>query len=395
MKQTITLLLMLIVSYSVWAQKTDTPNEKSLNPIVIEGNVENVPDGIIVVLGVRRKPYQFYTDNEKIEIKDRKFRIVHSPKDDDEEYFLRLTNFPFGLLFYASPDTKTVITGKGADIEAWRVENDNPLQKIANEYRAWQDLKVPDYFDLRKKNEWMDRDDDEYPNVEKAYNESQRKRAECMVDYMADKPYNSVLMHNLWLVACHAHITDNEDLKARIRPLLSKIPFGTPDQKGTELGEIHKFISPRVPPLGIGDKIEDFILYDHDGKEHHLTEYNGNGKYLLLEFNSRTCHGCMEHRQYDALNNLFKNHSDKADIVMINLDDPYFWAQECKDPKKWGRDQWNEWNDKKGGEDLMNRYGVRSGPSYFFISPDGNILGRISDKENLQDAIQKYFELSF
>ena len=30
--------------------------------------------------------------------------------------------------------------------------------------------------------------------------------------------------------------------------------------------------------------MEDFTLYDHKGFEHHLTELNGNGKYLLLEF---------------------------------------------------------------------------------------------------------------
>lgn len=392
MKQTITLLLMLIMSYSVWAQPAGFPREEPLATIYIEGNVENVPDGVIVSLGVRRMNNLISLNAEEAEVKDGKFRIAHTPKEIDEEYSLILRTYPFYLNFYADLGSKTVITGKGMDVESWRVENDSPLQKIANEYRAWLDLKVPDYFDLKKKNEWMDRDDDEYPNVVKAYEESSRKRAECMVEYMADKPYNSVWMHNLSRAACHAYVTYNEELKARIRPLLSKIPFGTPDEDMSELGEINKFLNSQNPPLAIGDKIEDFILYDHDGKEHHLTEFCGKGKYLLLEFNSRTCHGCMEHRQYDALNNLFKNHSDKADIIMVNVDEPYFWTQECKDPKKWGRDPWNEWNDKKGGEDLMSRYGVRSGPAYFFVSPDGTILGRISDKENLQNAIQTYFD---
>jgi hypothetical protein len=39
----------------------------------------------------------------------------------------------------------------------------------------------------------------------------------------------------------------------------------------------------------------------------------------------------------------------------------------------------------------MQRYDV-NGPTYYFISPDGIILGRISDnKENLKEATKKYF----
>ncbi len=152
-------------------------------------------------------------------------------------------------------------------------------------------------------------------------------------------------------------------------------------------------LPPKYEPIKIGEKLHDFVLYDHQDKEHHLTEFNGNGKYLLLEFNSRTCIPCMEHRQNDALNALYKNHSDKVDMLMVNCDAKYFWNIECKDPNKYGRDPWHEWNDKKDAEDIMQRYGTESGPSYFFVDKDGTILGRISDTENLQEAIDKYFKL--
>ena len=79
---------------------------------------------------------------------------------------------------------------------------------------------------------------------------------------------------------------------------------------------------------------------------------------------------------------------------MVNCDAKYFWDIECKDPKKYGRDPWNEWNDKKDAEDIMQRYGVESsGPAYFFVDKDGTILGRISDQEDLKAAITKYFKL--
>ena len=78
---------------------------------------------------------------------------------------------------------------------------------------------------------------------------------------------------------------------------------------------------------------------------------------------------------------------------MVNCDPKYYWDIECKDPNKYGRDPWHEWNDKKGAEDIKQRYGSVTGPSYFFVSPDGTILGRISDQEDLKAAIAKYFKL--
>ena len=79
-------------------------------------------------------------------------------------------------------------------------------------------------------------------------------------------------------------------------------------------------------------------------------------------------------------------------MLMVNNDDPYFWDIECKDPNKYGRDPWPEWNDKKGSEDIIQRYGL-TGPAYFFVDKDGTILGRISDQEDLKAAIAKYFKL--
>jgi hypothetical protein len=100
----------------------------------------------------------------------------------------------------------------------------------------------------------------------------------------------------------------------------------------------------------------------------------------------------MEHRPMDFLNNVYKNHSDKVDMLMLNCDDPYFWEQECKDEKKWGRDPWYEWNDHKACKNIMQRYDV-DGPTYYFISPDGVILGKNKGEESLSSSFEKYFKL--
>ena len=50
-------------------------------------------------------------------------------------------------------------------------------------------------------------------------------------------------------------------------------------------------------------------------------------------------------------------------------------------------------NPKNNAEEIKQRYGTETGPSYFFVDKDGTILGRIRDTENLQEAIDKYFKL--
>ena len=77
---------------------------------------------------------------------------------------------------------------------------------------------------------------------------------------------------------------------------------------------------------------------------------------------------------------------------MVNCDALYYWDIECKDPNKYGRDPWHEWNDKKNAEDIMQRFGL-TGPAYFFVSPDGTILGKITDERRLEESIKKYFKI--
>ena len=154
-----------------------------------------------------------------------------------------------------------------------------------------------------------------------------------------------------------------------------------------------KNLLPQYEAIKIGEKLHDFVLYDHQDNEHHLTEFNGNGKYLLLEFNTRTFAPNVERRQNETLNALYKYHSDKVDMLLVNCDSKYDWDIECEDPNKYGRDPWHEWNDKNNAEEIKQRYGTETGPSYFFVDKDGTILGRIRDTENLQEAIDKYFKL--
>ena len=397
MKKTIIVMLLMLTAVSGWAQESKNEKKDSIPPIIVEGTLERVPEGTVVMVGGRMGGFCSYGPNQGDTLRNGKFRIIYTPESPTDEYLMTAmyngAQLRHYFMFYASPGTKATIKGEGIHPANWYAKSDNPKQIEANEYRAYLDEKIPGYWDLKRRDDWVNEEDDDYYSVKKKVREADSLYVEYMIEFMKDRKYSSVFakeLHSLSLYILEGR-NKNMGIRERAAKLLAKVPKDAPYDES--IYDAKRFLVPKYEPIKIGEKLHDFVLYDHLDKEHHLTEFNGNGKYLLLEFNSRTCKGCMEHRQYDALNSLFKNHSDKVDMLMVNCDSQYYWDIECKDPNKYGRDPWNEWNDKKNAEDVMQRYGSESGPCYFFVSPDGTILGRISDREDLNAAITKYFKI--
>ncbi len=400
MKKIITSLLLMLTAVSGWAQESKNEKKDSIPPIIVEGTLERVPEGCVIMVSERCGGACTY--RRKIEegfdtLRNGKFRIVYNPQERVDEYMMTAmyngAELRHAFLFYASPGTKATIKGFGVHPTNWYAESDNPKQIEANEYRAYLDEKIPGYWDLHRRNDWVNEEDDDYYSVKKKVREADSLYVEYMIEFMKDRKYTSVFAKNICDLSLMILEGKNKNMGIResAAKLLAIIPKDLPYDENVDRARKH--LLPKYEPIKIGEKLHDFVLYDHQDKEHHLTEFNGNGKFLLLEFNSRTCVGCMKHRQYDALNNLYKNHSDKVDMLMVNCDALYNWDIECKDPNQLGRDPWHEWNGKDVREDIMQRYGSESGPCYFFVSPDGTILGRISDQEDLNAAIAKYFKI--
>ena len=400
MKKIITSLLIMLTAVSGWAQESKTEKKDSIPPIIVEGTLERVPEGCVIMVSERcggACTYTRITAEGFDTLRNGKFRIVYNPLERVDEYMMTAmyngAELRHAFLFYASPGSKATIKGFGVHPTNWYAESDNPKQIEANEYRAYLDEKLPGYWDLHRRNDWVNEEDDDYYSVKKKVREADSLYVEYMIEFMKDRKYSSVFANKLLTISLMILEGRNKNMGIRERAakLLAIIPKDLPYDENVDRARKH--LLPKYEPIKIGEKLHDFVLYDHQDKEHHLTEFNGNGKFLLLEFNSRTCVGCMKHRQYDALNNLYKNHSDKVDMLMVNCDAQYNWDIECKDPNQLGRDPWHEWNGKDVREDIMQRYGSESGPCYFFVSPDGTILGRISDQEDLKAAIAKYFNI--
>ncbi len=382
MKQSFITFMLLLTAICSWAQKSKASDEKPIAPVIVEGTLEGVPDGTVIMVQERKGGTKsfFREIEEGIDtLRNGIFRIVYTPMNQVDEYILTVEKSPRYLLIYVSPGSKCTIKGVGVHPANWYAKSDNPKQIEANEYRAYLDEKLPRYWDLKEKRD-------------RSTVEAESLYVEYMIEFMKDRKYSSVFASNLCTLSLMILEGKNKGIKEKAVKLLAIVPKDE-EQRDQNIYDAKKRLLPKYTPIKIGEKLHDFLLYDHQGKVHHLTEFNGNGKFLLLEFNSRTCVPCVEHRPNAVLNNLYKNHSDKVDMLMVNCDPPYYWDIECKDPNKYGRDPWHEWNDKKGAEDIKQRYGTETGPSYFFVSPDGTILGRISYQEDLKAAIAKYFKI--
>ena len=404
MKSIILLICFVSASIGGWAQESKNKKNESLPPIVIEGTLERMPEDTEIRIWKRSGKTITYNSGvtcnngeAKDSLRNGKFRIVFTPRDNNDEYMVSAkygaSHSRHSLYFYASPGTTTTITGVGVHEENWYVKNDNPRQIEANEYRAYLDEKIPGYWDLKRRNDWISKDDDDYYSVKKKVKKADSLFVEHMTEFMQDREYSPVFEKYIYKISRLLTLRRNKAQRKKAAKLLAKTPNVENRWDNEFIYEARRDLMPKFERIRIGEKLHDFVLYDHQDKEHHLTEFNGNGKFLLLEFNSRTCVPCVEHRPIEVLNNLYKNHSDKVDMLMVNCDAPYFWNIECKDPNKYGRDPWHEWNDKKGTEDIMQRYGSQTGPCFFFVSPDGTILGKITDERRLEESIKKYFKI--
>ena len=321
-------MLLMLTAISSFAQESKSSDEKPLAPIVIEGNVERVPDGTVIWLGARKGGSMGSGGLAKDSVINGKFRIKCTPKNAEDDYSLYSVGFGHSLDFFATSGTTTTVTGVGVDYENWYAKNDNPLQKEANEYRAYLDAKVPGYYDIRRRSDWIDRDDDEYYIVRKKRKQADSLFVEHMTEYMQDKKFSPVFAHYLFNISRRILLSKNKVQRKKAAKLLEIAPKVENRFDDEYVYEARRDLMPKFERIKIGEKLHDFVLYDHQDKEHHLTEFNGNGKYLLLEFNSRTCEPCVKHRPIEVLNNLYKN---TAGILGMNGTTRKVLRISCKD----------------------------------------------------------------
>ena len=208
MRKIITSLLIMLIAVSGWAQESKASDEKTIAPIIVEGTLERVPEGSVIMVSERRGGFCNYTrkTGEGLDtLRNGKFRIVYNPQERVDEYLMTAMYNGAALScafhFYASPGTRATITGVGTNLKNWYAKSDNPKQIEANEYRAYLDEKLPGYWDLKRRNDWVNEEDDDYDSVKKRVREADSLYVECMIDFMKDRKFSSVYAKNVYDIA--------------------------------------------------------------------------------------------------------------------------------------------------------------------------------------------------
>ena len=394
MKRNIISLLLLLITNFSWAQSHDTSVENKqrfpIEPIIIDGEVTDVPDGIVVGLFYRVNKSKEMFNPEMIEkkgnpntgitmvdtIKNGKFHlekkfIYKDLKDSESNYEYFVIAEGYSLNVFANPGTKVKVTGKelGNIGLTWHAESNNPLQKELNEYVAYGNKKLTT---IRKKiQEAHEADDIDDELLKKLEKERYYIDITSMLDFMKNKEYNDVFASELRRISFLTMMLDDRQLRGKIRNLFrEKVPADF--HNDSNIYEAKEFLFPSREQLRIGDQMTDFTLYDRDGKEHKLSEFKNRGKYVLLEFICRAC-GDTKLRPSDDMTEIYSKYSDKIQIVSINLDPKDIWEEECKQKKN--VEKWPEWNDYNRADEIIERYGI-FGYTLALISPDGFLMDR-------------------
>ena len=140
-------------------------------------------------------------------------------------------------------------------------------------------------------------------------------------------------------------------------------------QKRSRYGSMLKWTLFPQAKVEIGGKLYDAVLYDTEGGEHQLAEFNG--KYLLLDFWFAGCRPCFE--AIPELKQIEANYNGELVVVSINSDDVDVWKEASASIGITG----NNFNDYNGKTGFVSHYvGQNDGyPMFYLIAPDGTVLG--------------------
>jgi len=129
--------------------------------------------------------------------------------------------------------------------------------------------------------------------------------------------------------------------------------------------EIAKTIIKKTTHLRDGYKAPEFEVFDSTGKAYHLPEYKGN--FLYLNYCTDWSYKCKE--EFSLLKNIYKNHSDKLEILTIVPESDYRNLTNFFDNNEF------TWPIYYYSDDsIVEDYNLRVYPTYYLVGQEGKLI---------------------
>ena len=138
-----------------------------------------------------------------------------------------------------------------------------------------------------------------------------------------------------------------------------------------------------------GTPITDFVMADTTGVEHHITEFVGTGKYVLVDFWASWCGPCRH--EMPNVKALYEKYHDRGfDIVGVSLDQSRdAWTGAIKSLGL----PWHHLSDLQGWRcSAAGLYGINAIPATILFGPDGKIVASGVGSEKLGELLEEYLK---